>query len=68
MFFLYFMQTNLSLSMCPVVSWRCINGSGRRDRLFLLLPGGKELTHHGVLQEPRTSGKTTTQHTCAPRT
>lgn len=52
------MQVSVSVcvSVCLVVPWHRVDGCGRRDRLLLLLPGGKELTHHGVIQEPYTSG------------
>ena len=40
----------------PVVPWHRADGGRRCHWLLLLLPGGQEFTHHGVLQEPRTSG------------
>ena len=46
----------VSVCMFVVIPRLCVNGCRRRHRLFLLLPGGQEFTHYGVLQEPRTSG------------
>jgi len=46
------------------VPWHRINGSCCRHWLLLVLPGGEEFTHYGVLQEPRTSGMKTPLHSC----
>jgi len=40
----------------PAVPWHRADGGRRCHWLFLVLPGGKEFTHYGVIQEPRTSG------------
>jgi len=55
--------------MFVVIPRLCVNGGRRRHRLFLLLSGGEEFTHYGILQEPCASGlKTETIllyiHTC----
>jgi len=43
-------------SYVVVVPWDSADGRRRRYRLFLILPGSKELAHHGILQRHDPTG------------
>jgi len=66
---LHWLEGALKVSKRWWLLWRCyvvvlsavvpghrVDGRRRRDGLLLLLPGGQELAHHGVLQESHTTG------------